>query len=130
MNNDKMETIIDLSKRFEAELCTFEVAKKARAAGMTCANTFLSYDENGERGDGAWLEKITGSIQYPCINFPLALMMMEGTDLDFSKVQMVESEGKFVLKYNGEKIESGNIVDTLILAWIKHKKKEKNISDN
>jgi len=116
-----MKNIIDLKKRFIDELCTFELAKKASVAGMTCANTFLSYDERGELGDGAWLEDVTGAKMYPAINFPFAVIMLEDTDLELRKINFYEYNENYFFKYKSEMYQSANIVDALIMAWLKHK---------
>lgn len=131
---------IDLSKRFRSEICSFEVAKKAREAGMTCANQFYSYDENGNLGDGAWMEDEEGikkkfpqlegrfkaPLMYPAIMFPFAVGMLEDTDVeDWSKIDFYEYNGKYFLKHDSEMYQSENIVDVLVLFWIKNKKEEK-----
>ena len=130
---------IDLQARFKAEICSFEVAKKAKLAGMTCANMFYSYDEQGNLGDGAWMEdeeriikkfpmmagKFKAPVMYPAIMFPFAVGMLEDTDIDdWKKIEFYEFNKKYFFKYKDELFQSENIVDTLILFWIKHKKKD------
>jgi len=119
-----MQNKINLQKRFKEELCTFEIAKQATNAGLTTANTYLSYDEHGEIGDGAWLTDITGAIFFPAINFPFALVMLEGTDIELTKVDFYKFNGKYFFKYKKELYQSENIVDALILPWIAHQKKK------
>ncbi len=111
--------ILDMAKHY---LCSFEMAKQASAAGMTCANTYFSYDENGNIGDGGWLEGLGYQNFYPCINFPFAVAMLEDTDLDASKVQVVKNGSKFIFSYDTETAESSNIVDVIIMMWIRHRK--------
>lgn len=131
---------IDLQERFRAEVCSFEVAKKAKLAGMTCANTFLSYDEQGNLGDGAWMEDeekvrskfglkdFKAPVLYPAIMFPFAVCMLEDTDVDdWSKIEFYEFNKKYFFKYKEELFQSENIVDVLILFWIGHKKKDRGI---
>ena len=118
-----MKKQIDLSKLFRESLCSFEVAKKAKQVGMTCANTFYAYDSKGELNDGAWLEKITGAEMYPAINLPFAIGMLEDTDLKFDKIDCSEIDGKYSLYYESEIYQSTNLINILVDVWIKHKNK-------
>ena len=47
------------------------------------------------------------------------------TDIDdWKKIEFYEFNKKYFFKYKDELFQSENIVDTLILFWIKHKKKD------
>lgn len=119
-------TKIDFQELFDFSVCSFEVAKKAAAAGMTCANTFFAYNEKGEVGDSGWLQKIYDKAKfYPVINTPLAIFMLEDTTIDlgdesFGLFNNTETK-TFVLKYKGDEISDANLVNVLVLAWIKYK---------
>lgn len=121
---------IDLAKLFSDSLCSFEVAKKAKQAGMTCANTFYAFDSTGEVTDGAWLEKITGAEMYPAINLPLAIGMLENTDLKFDKIDVSETDGKYSLCYEDEIYESTKLIDIFVEVWIKHRYIDKEIFED
>ena len=125
-----MKKPIDLAKLFKACLCSFEVAKKAKQAGMTSANTYFAYfayDVNGQVGDCGWLEKVAGMEVFPAINTAFAVAMLENTDLNLSKIELYQEltlhgpDGNFVFNYEGEVYKSENLVDVLVEVWIKHK---------
>ncbi len=113
---------INLTNRFREELCTFEMSKKAKIAGATCANTYFAYDNMGNVTSGGWLEGIGYDNFYPCISFPFACVMLEDTDLDHKNVDLYEGDGSYTLKYKTEAYTSKNIVDVLLEIWLKHKK--------
>ena len=121
---------IDLQKRFKAEICSFEMAKKIRAAGMTCANTYFSYDEDGQVGDGAWLGEISERYgMAPCVQFPFAVAMLEEVIEDFdnisiSRYDMADWGERFEVAYDGEAFESNNLVDAILSLWLKYKKQK------
>lgn len=115
-----MKKQLDLSELFKKSLCSFEIAKKARAEGMTCANTFYAYDPNGDLGDGGWLEKITGTEMYPAINLAFSIGMLDNTDLKSDKIQLSEEDGKYSLHYEDEIYQSENLVDVIVELWINH----------
>ncbi len=131
-----MKKQIDLRKRFKDNICSFDIAKKAAAAGMTCANTFYAYDEHGELTDGAWLaEGVEGvnknllaslpnfkaPILFPAINLPMAIGMLEDTDLEYKMMDCYFDE-KYFFRYAGNIYKSNKLVDLLVEVWIKHKK--------
>lgn len=120
-----MKKQIDLSKLFIESLCSFECSKKAKQAGMTCANTFYAYNNKGELGDGAWLETVTGAEMYPAINLAFAIGMLDDTNLKFDKVKCEENDvlsNKYSISYEDEVYKSNNLIDIIIELWIKHKK--------
>jgi hypothetical protein len=132
-----MQTKIDITKAFADQFCSLELAKKAKTAGFTCANTFYSYDEAGEIGDGAWMErpevieqlrKMTGKadwkppVMYPAINLAMAIGMLEYTDLEHGKVECYEYNGKYFFKYKGEVFQGEKLANVLVEVWLKHRK--------
>lgn len=117
-----MKNEINILQRFRDELCTFEVAKKAAAAGMTCANTFFAYDEHGEVTDGGWLQKVTGLTYYPAINFAMSVAMLENMTFPVSAIKLEQEGDSFFLTCNEITISANNIVDVIILTWIKYKR--------
>lgn len=116
---------LDLKKLFLANICSFEMAKKAAAAGFTCANTFFSYDPDGSLNDGAWLQNVTGSKMFPAINICLAIGMIEDLDssVEVLKIDLYEYSGKYFLKYKDQTCQSENLVDVIIEFWLANKKK-------
>lgn len=139
------KTQINLREEFKQNLCSFEVAKKAKAAGMTCANTYFAYDKDGNIGDGGWMEdeknikmirEQTGKpnwqppVFYPAINLAFAIGMLEHTDIDFGNFECFEiwDEKKgleFVAEYEGKEVfKSKNLTDLFVEVWIKHKNKD------
>lgn len=133
-----MEQIkIDLQKVFTDQLCSFDVAKKAKEAGMNCSNTFYAFDEKGAVNDGAWMENeemikqqyptlknFTAPVLFPAINLAMAIGMLEDTDLEFPKLNVYQFGDKFFIKYKDETYQSEKLVDVVVLIWCKHKKKQ------
>ena len=115
---------INLTARFKAEICTFETAKKAKASGMTCANTYYAYDEKGELNNGGWLDGIFDDYS-PAIQFPFAVTMLEDIGIDIKEILLYQDDqdgGKFYLIYRKELLQSRNLVDVLVHLWLIHKK--------
>ncbi len=112
---------LNLTERFKQEICSFETAKKIAAAGMTCANTFIAYNKDGEVNDAAWMQNITGIKLYPCVNFALACIMMEDTSIDFNNTELYQDGDMYRLTWENEVYENTNIVDLLMELWVKFK---------
>jgi hypothetical protein len=119
-----MSRIINLKERFKEEICSFEVAKKAKEAGMTCANTYLAYNNDGSVTTGAWLESVGYNHLYPCINFVLACIMVEDVCPNPLKIELTENDGIYFFYYEGQSYQSNNIVDVMIEFWIKNNRKK------
>lgn len=123
-----MTQTINIEKRFKDEVCTFAAAKRAKAAGMTCANTFFAYDRRGEISDGGWLEKL-GFFQeyYPCINFAFACAMLNECDFDkaqFTVTSLVKNgRTLYTISYKKDEFTDANIVDVMVDFWAKYKRK-------
>jgi hypothetical protein len=113
---------IDLVQRFHAELCTFEMAQKAKEAGCSAANTYFAYDELGEKHDSGWMDKVGIKDVYPCINFPFAASMVADLNLDADKVEFYQENNQYHFKTGDKIYVSANIVDVLVEVWISHKK--------
>lgn len=133
-----MQNKLDLKKLFDDSLCSFEISKRAKESGMTCANTFYAYDEHGEVTDGAWmaeggqgdtknlldsLPNFKPPILYPAINIAMALGLLEDCSLDFKKIDCYEFNGKYFFKHKEGLFQSEKLVDLFIEVWIVHKKK-------
>lgn len=116
------KTKIDLMSRFKRELCSFDIAKKLKKAGVTCANTYFMYDKDGNLGDGSWLEDITEIEMYPAINFPLSVMMLEEGGLKYGKIDCYKIHDDYYIEYNNITYRNENIVDALMLLWLEFKK--------
>lgn len=106
---------INLQIRFNAELCTFAMAKKVKAAGLTCDNLFFAYDADGNRNDHHSFYIPSGDY-FPCVNFPYAVGMLQKIDL--SQVQCWEISGCYHITYNGHSISNKNIVDAILELWL------------
>ncbi len=120
-------TKIDLKELFKGSLCTFEISKLAKAAGVTCKNTFPSYDSQGELNDGAWMEMIGVDNFYPAINIPFAILMLEDTALNHpSQLDLTLEEKIYTLRANEKSYTSENIVDVLVLCWLDNKEIDPN----
>ncbi len=123
---------IDLKQLFLDSICSFEMAQKAKFAGMTCANTFFAYDESGQIGDGAWLENPPEMIKdlpafkqpvlFPAINLALAIFMLDDI-LGADKIECYQIDDVYVCKFNGKGYEGKKLVDAVIDLWIHNKKK-------
>jgi hypothetical protein len=121
-----MKKIIDLQELFKSSVCSFEIAKQAKANGFNCENTFYSYDEQGELGDGGWLEKITGAKMYPAFSLPLAMGYLEHTNIPpdkFKDIELSEIDGFYTIKYDTEIHTSKNVIDVILMFVFKHYKK-------
>lgn len=121
------ELKIDIGKSFRNSVCSFEVAKKIAEKGFTCANTFLAYDENGEIGDGGWLQKVTGAKMYPCVNLAMAYVVAENTSAELDKMALYQvchndKEPTFKLTYKDKVYEAERCADVLLLFWCDFKK--------
>jgi len=128
---------LNLKQLFTDNICSFEVAKQAKAAGITCANTFFAYDSEGGLTDAAWLEQMGFTDFYPAINLALAIsaiggdVVIDGQPIDPTKVELysLDSEEyptttRYYFKYNGQLLAGDfeNLVDLLVTIWIKYKK--------
>jgi hypothetical protein len=131
-----MEQIkIDLQKTFQDNLCSFDVAKKLKEAGMTCANTYYAFDDKGQINDGAWMENpekikerfglkdFNPPVMYPAINLAMAIGMIEDTDIDVKRFECYQFNGKYFFKYKDETYQSEKLVDVMLQVWLKHSKK-------
>jgi hypothetical protein len=116
-----VETEISLKEEFISSLCTFEVSKKAKMAGATCANTYLAYDDTGEITDGGYLEKIGCAGYYPAISLPFAILMLDDTDIEVDTIRFIKNDEGYIFSANNKSFKSENIVDVLVLAWIEFK---------
>ena len=114
---------LDLRAEFKKSICSFEVAKKASEAGMSCANTYYAYDENGGLNDGAWLEKVTGAKMYPAINIALAIGLLENLSIEPDLNAFSEKDNKFCFEHKGNTTEAETLADLCVLVWIKYKNK-------
>lgn len=126
--------LIDLKSLFTDSVCSFEAAKKARASGFSCANTFFAYDDKGEVTDGgAWLEDIFNEPDkfFPCINIAMAVSLLGDTDLDSNMILLFRMDKgpepfdrpNYVFQYNGKlEFTNTNLADLLIDVWIRYKK--------
>lgn len=125
---------LNIADLFKQNLCSFEMAKKVKAAGMTCANTFFVYDDQGEVADAGWLESLGFNDFYPCINLAFAISMLDsketiGTLQDVNKIELWEMDSEsyptkkeYFFKYDGgEVLSSENLVDLLLEVWLKYK---------
>lgn len=112
---------LDFKKLFTDNVCSFEVAKKAKKHGYNSTDTFYAYDPDGNLNDGAWLVEVTGAKLFPAINVPLALGLVD--ELDHEKISLYLDGDKYIFDHDGEKIESTNLPDVLVMAWIKFPKK-------
>lgn len=112
----------DLKQLFVDNLCSFEVAKLAKQAGATCANTYFAYDKFGKINTGGWLESVGFDSFFPCINLAFAISMLSECQIDFFKVEIYELEGMYYFKYHGcLELNEKNLPDLLVKAWIKYK---------
>ncbi len=117
-----MSKKINLNELFVSSLCTFKGAKKAKAAGFTCANTYFAYEANGELCNAGWMEELGKDSLSPAINIAMAIVMLEDTDLNQSEIELSNDDVKFTLKYGDDIFESTNLPDLLIELWIKYKR--------
>ncbi len=115
---------IDLNEEFTKNICSFEIAKEAKAAGMTSANTFYAYSPDGTIGDQGWIEKITGAEMYPCINLALAIGMIGDASIDPAAAYFYEGNDIYHFEYLGDEISEVKLVDLLVRIWIKYKNKK------
>lgn len=136
---------IDLRATFDKYICSFEVAKKAKEAGMTCANTFYAYDVFGKITDGGWMDgdietgnemakmakelrkknNLPPIVMYPAISLPFAIGLLEDTKLDaneMKKLSCYEFNEKYFIKYKEQVYQSEKLVDIIVEFWIKNKK--------
>ena len=109
-------TSINLAQRSVDELCTFEMSKRIKNAGLTCANTYFAYDNDGKLNDGACMENIGIDNLYPCVTFSFAVNMLEG--LDFGKIECYQTDTCTYINYNGKQFSSTNIVDAVLELWL------------
>lgn len=135
---------INLTDEFKENICSFYVAKKAKAAGMNSANTFYAYDEEGQTTDAGWMESENNlkmlreqlknprwmpPVMYPAINLPFAIGMLEDTTIDHKKLECWEEwdEEKgttFFFKTGDDVMQNTKLVDLMVEVWIKYKKKD------
>ncbi len=142
------KTKINLTEEFKENLCSFSVAKKAKAAGMTSANTFYAYDPKGELIDAGWMEADNNikmireqtnkpdwqpPLMFPAINLPFAIGMLEDTTITkqiaegkFECYELWdENKGiEFFFEIGSDKLKSRKLVDLIVEVWIKYKKPE------
>ncbi len=110
---------IDLKARFREELCSFDLAKKADKAGVTCANTFFAYDNKGNLTDGAWLASV-GYDMYPCINFAFACHLLADcvTEEEFERISFSRIGEHYIISFEEFSHMSINIVDVVLSLYI------------
>lgn len=124
-----MQTL-KLTDLFKENLCSFEMAKRVKEAGATCANTYFAYDDQGEVSNAGWLENLGFNDFYPCINLAFAISVLEETQIDPDKIELwyLDSESyptkkEYFFKYDGgEVLSSENLVDLLLEVCLKNKK--------
>jgi|CXWK01.1.fsa_nt_gi hypothetical protein len=121
---------LDLKQLFTNNVCSFEMAKKMKEAGMTCANTFFVYDSQGEVADAGWMEELGFNDFYPCINLAFAISMIEDTAVPVDKIELWEMDNdkyptgkQYFFKCEGdETLSSENLIDLILMVYLKYKK--------
>lgn len=130
-----MRKKINLTDLFKDSLCSFDLAKKAKLAGISPENTFYAFDELGEINDGGWMygekaKEFTAHIPgwkppvyYPAINLPFAIGLLEDCDIDPRDIECHEFNGKYFLKYKDTLLQGTKAVDLFVEFYLIYKKK-------
>lgn len=114
-------------KDYKDCICSFEISKQAKLNGIT--NTNLSpicFDKDGELSDGEWIQGIHLDWEYyPAISFIMAgqkILEDLGTQA-LDAFNFYQKDKIYFIAYKGETLSSENIIDVMVLTWIKHRPK-------
>ena len=122
----KIEFNAQALKDYKKEICTFKISKLAKEKGITKTNLSpISYNKECKLGDGEWLERIYSDwISYPAISFIMAgqIIMNDLGTQALEDFNFYKKDGKYFIVYKDETLSSENIIDVMVLTWIKHKK--------
>lgn len=113
-------TQINLEKLFYSGICSYDMAKRLAANGITTKinHLWLAYDVNGELITGKWLSK-AGFCVYPAIDFQTAIVLLEEVVDNTSVIEVVLNDsGKYQVEFKGAKIITENIVDLILELWL------------
>lgn len=118
---------VDLKSEFQNNLCSFDLAKEAKKAGMTCANTFFAYEEDGSICDGGWIESLGYDGYYPAINLSFALFMLDEVPAKMYDIVKTDDEDRpYKVTFTRADssvnyFEAAKLVDAVLLVWLKSK---------
>lgn len=116
---------LNIKNIFNENVCSFQMAKRIKEKGITCANTYFAYDEDGQITTGGWLSEISSKYAtfYPCVNTAMAIVIAEQTNADLKKIDVYKTESSYRLSYNDFfEIETENIADLFLEFWLRFKK--------
>lgn len=105
--------------------CSFDVAKQLLESGIDPHCWELSYDDNGELGDGGWLFGITDTKFYPAPDLFQALLLLgEGIDIE-PDIQFHNNQFRVILE--DQDITAPKLVDALCLMYLDIQKRKPQI---
>jgi hypothetical protein len=117
---------LDLKELMKASICSFAIAKRLKAEGITRQFTY-AYDDQGDLCDGGWLEGIIQKPFYPAIDLASAIGLVEEVPgIENCQLQFHQVPNRpdfYSISLNNWNAIDTNLPDLLMWTWLKFKKK-------